>query len=91
MRIRWTPSAAENLQQIKEYLNEHNPGFAESTVLEIYEAVKSLKALPRRGRIGRVEGTRELVLLRLPYIVVYRVHEEAVEILHIWHAAQNRP
>jgi toxin ParE1/3/4 len=90
MRIRWTPAAAEDLEHIKEYLTEHLPEFAESTVLEIYEAVRSLKAMPRRGRVGRVEGTRELVLARLPYIVAYRLKEYSVEILHIFHGAQNR-
>jgi toxin ParE1/3/4 len=91
MRIRWTPAAAENLEHIKDYLSEHHPQFAQSTVLELYEAVRSLKAYPRRGRPGREEGTRELVLRRLPYIVAYRVREESVEVLHIFHSAQNRP
>jgi toxin ParE1/3/4 len=40
---------------------------------------------------GREEGTRELVLPRLPYIVVYRIRGEAVELLHVYHGAQNRP
>jgi plasmid stabilization system protein ParE len=30
-------------------------------------------------------------LPRLPYIVVYRVKEKDVEILHIYHGAQHRP
>lgn len=66
MRIRWTPAAAENLEQIKEYLTERHPEFAEATVLEIYEAIRSLKTWPQRGRVGREDGTRELVLARLP-------------------------
>jgi toxin ParE1/3/4 len=54
------------------------------------ERIEQLHAFPRRGRVGREEGTRELVLSLLPYIVVYRVRESAVEILQIWHAAQDR-
>lgn len=91
MRIRWTPAAAEDLEHIKDYLTEHLPQFALSTVLELYESVRSLKASPRRGRIGREERTRELLLPRLPYIVVYRLKEESIEVLHIYHGAQNRP
>lgn len=90
MRIRWTPAAAEDLEHIKDYLTEHLPQFAQSTVLELYETIRSLKMWPSRGRIGREEGTRELVVPRLPYIVVYRVKEQAVEVLHIYHGAQNR-
>jgi addiction module RelE/StbE family toxin len=91
MRIRWTRAAAEDLEHIKDYLTEHYPHLAQSTVLELYEAIRSLKTSPRRGRMGREEGTRELVLSRLPYIVAYRIKEQAVEVLHIFHGAQNRP
>jgi toxin ParE1/3/4 len=91
MRVRWTPAAAENLEHIKNYLTEHHPQFAQSTVLELYEAVRSLKTSPRRGRPGREGDTRELVLPRLPYIVAYRIKEDSIEILHIYHGAQKRP
>jgi plasmid stabilization system protein ParE len=50
-----------------------------------------LRSSPYRSRAGREEGTRELILPRLPYIVVYRVKEIDIEILHIYHGAQNRP
>ena len=70
MRIRWTPAAAEDLQHIKDYLTEHHPEFARSTVLELYESIRSLKNSPHRGRVGREEDTRELVFTAchtLPY------------------------
>jgi len=90
MRIRWTRAAAEDLEHIKDYLTENHPQFAQSTVIELYETIRSLKTSPRRGRLGREEGTRELVLSRLPYIVAYRIKEETVEVLHIFHRAKNR-
>src|SRR5260370_15483438 len=58
MRIRWTRAAAEDLEHIKDYLTEHYPHLAQSTVLELYEAIRSLKESPRRGRLtaqGRSE------------------------------------
>ena len=45
--------------------------------------------MPNRGRPGHRSGTRELLLSPLPYIVVYRVKDETVEILHIYHGAQD--
>jgi plasmid stabilization system protein ParE len=54
----------------------------------LYDSATSLGDLPNRGRIGRIAGTRELV--SNPCIIVYRV-TQAVEILRIRHAAQNRP
>jgi toxin ParE1/3/4 len=90
MRIRWTPAAADDLQHIFDYLTEQMPHLSRSTVVEIREAVRSLKKFPHMGRPGRLEGTRELLHDRLPYIVVYRVIKDAVEVLHIWHPAQDR-
>lgn len=53
MRIRWTYAAAEDLEHTKNYLTEHSPQLAQSTVLELYETIRSLKISPRRGRLGR--------------------------------------
>jgi toxin ParE1/3/4 len=90
MRLRWTPAAADDLESIEDYLARHHPSIAQSTILEIYETIQTLRSVPFRGRPGREEGTRELVLPRLPYIVVYRIKESDVEVLHIYHGAQHR-
>ena len=90
MRIRWTPAAADDLQQIHDYLRKHEPHLARPSVIALREAILSLRKFPHLGRPGAVDGTRELVHERLPYIVVYRVKGDAVEILHIWHASQDR-
>jgi len=90
MRIRWTPAAASDLTSIYEYLREHEPHLAQTTVIEIRQAISSLKTLPNRGRKGREEDTRELLHQRLPHIIAYRVKDTAVEILRIWHPAQDR-
>jgi len=91
MRIRWTPAAAADLQHISDYLKEHHPRYRQSTLRKLYEAVHALKQWPQRGRIGREEGTRELLFSPLPYVVVYRVTEKSVEVARIYHAAQDRP
>ena len=90
MRVRWTVPAAEDLEGIKNYLERHYPQFTEQTVRTIYERAGSLKTAPNRGRPGHRSGTRELALTPLPYVVVYAVKAEAVEILHIYHGAQDR-
>jgi len=56
----------------------------------LYDAIRALKQWPRRGRIGTEEGSRELIVPPLPYIAVYRVREEAIEVLRIVHGAQDR-
>jgi addiction module RelE/StbE family toxin len=89
MRIRWTLPAADDLQNIKNYLQQNHPRYAEPTVRTIYQRIRLLKNSPDRGRPGHRSGTRELALTPLPYVVVYAVKAEAVEILHIYHGAQD--
>jgi toxin ParE1/3/4 len=89
MRIRWTVPAADDLENIKKYLQRHYPHFAELTVRTIYQRIRSLKTAPHQGRPGHRSGTRELPLTPLPYVVVYSLKREAVEILHIYHGAQD--
>ena len=55
----------------------------------LHDGAMSLEAMPHRGRGGRIAGTRELVFA--PYVIVYRVEAEIVEILRIYHNAQDWP
>lgn len=45
--------------------------------------------MPQMGRIGLRTGTRERVVPRTPYIVVYRIGSDALDILHVFDARQN--
>jgi plasmid stabilization system protein ParE len=58
----------------------------------IYDAVQILGRYPEMGRVGIESGTRELVVPSFPmYIVVYRVIDSvAVQVLRVWHGAQER-
>jgi plasmid stabilization system protein ParE len=64
---------------------------AELIAKTIYESAGSLKSFPNKGRTGRVEGTRELPLPPLPFVVVYRIRKDIVEIANIVHGAQKWP
>jgi len=91
MRIRWTPAAAADLQYISDYLKNQHPHYRQPTMRKLYEAIRSLKTLPHRGRPGREEGTREVLFPPLPYVAVYRVKEQSIEVVRIYHGAQDRP
>jgi plasmid stabilization system protein ParE len=62
----------------------------EANVLRLYEGIRDLKNTPYLGRPGREEGTRELVFAPLPYIAVYRIKDQFIEVLGIYHGAQSR-
>ena len=91
MEIRWSPRASEDLEGIFKRIQEDNPTAAREVIKTIFDGCTALKSFPNRGRIGRIEGRRELVFPPLPFIVVYQVKAETVEISRIYHAAQDWP
>lgn len=91
MELRWTEEAANDLEHITDYLFENAPGRAAEIVREIYDAPSGLLMFPSRGRRGKQEGTRELVLSPLPYIVVYQIAGDVIHIVRILHGAQKWP
>ncbi len=91
MTVRWSPEAGADFAAIVEYIRKQNPSAADRVAGAIYDGCASLASFPRKGRLGRTKGTRELVLSPLPFIVVYRVGEEAVEIARVLHGAQRWP
>lgn len=91
MELRWTEEAVADLERIADYLFEHAPGHAERLLRALHEAPVALLTFPNRGRLGKKEGTRELVMSQLPYIVVYNVRDDAVYVVRILHGAQQWP
>ncbi len=91
MRIRWLEAASRDLDRAAAYIARDDPGAASRAVLRVVGAVGHLAANPGMGRVGRVEGTRELVVSDTPFIVPYRVKNGLVEILRVFHHAQKWP
>ena len=92
MRVRWTEAAARDLTAICDYIQVHNGAEAARKVaLCIYEQVSSLPQFPHIGRPGRKNGTRELVIRGLPFLAIYRVDEEVIEVVRVLHGAQRWP
>jgi toxin ParE1/3/4 len=91
MTVRWSPEAAADFVALVEYIRKQNSSAADRVARTIYDGCASLASFPRKGRPGRTRGTRELVFSPLPFIAVYRVEEEAVEIARVLHGAQRWP
>jgi plasmid stabilization system protein ParE len=88
-RVNWQPVAFADLTRVIRHIAEENPIAARRVGRELLLAADSLTIFPRRGRRGRIPGTRELVAVR-PYIIVYELTEhDTVTILRVWHEAQN--
>lgn len=93
MDIVWLPMARANRTNAIDYIAQENPRAALDQLDEIEQQSDMLAEYPEIGRAGRRRGTRELVVNRTPFILVYRVGSrlKRVEILRLLHGAQNWP
>jgi plasmid stabilization system protein ParE len=89
-RVVWSPEALDDIARITAYIAAENPVAAVRIARELLLAGDSLCVFPRRGRRGVRPEWRELAAIR-PYLVVYRILPgENVDMLRVWHAAQER-
>jgi len=91
LRVKWIRQALLDLEEVEAYIARDNPTAAAGTVLGIARAVSLLQEQPGIGRAGRVPGTRELVVPNTPFIVPYRVKDNIVQVLRVYHASRRWP
>lgn len=91
MNILWSPTALADLQEIYKYIASDSTQAAMKTVLRIQNSVERLSCFPLSGRIGRVAGTRELVVSGTPYICAYDIQKEQIRIAAIIHGRRMWP
>jgi addiction module RelE/StbE family toxin len=91
MTLTWTRTALGDLKHLHDDIADDNPDAARKMVSRIREATSRLRRNPYIGRAGRVSGTRELVIAGTPYIVVYCIEGQQVQIVAVLHGAQRWP
>jgi addiction module RelE/StbE family toxin len=91
MRVVWTAPALRELEAIGDYIGRESPHAATRVVNRILDRVDALTDQPETGRPGRIAGTRELVVTDTPFVVPYRLHEDRIEILSVFHGARRWP
>jgi toxin ParE1/3/4 len=89
--IIWSNTARAHLLHLDEYLSERSTDAAQRMAYRIYSTVGTLEQFPFVGRLGRIPGTRELVVPATPYVVMYRIADKAIEILAVLDGAQRWP
>lgn len=92
MQIKWTVSALNDLDSEMDYLSkEAGKDIARKAYKAIQEKISGLINFPYLGREGRIFGTKELVLTDFPYVIPYRVCEDRIEILAVFHTKRKLP
>lgn len=91
MKLEWSAFAFSDREGIFDYIEADSPRAAVAVDDAIAEAAGRLLDFPESGRIGRISGTRELVVTGLPYILAYNIRDDVVRILRVLHGAQQWP
>ena len=90
LNLEWKALAIADLLAIVDYISDDNPDAAQALKDEIEAKTSRIPDNPQLYRVGRVDGTREMVVCP-NYIVIYAEDAKAVTILRVLHAAQQWP
>ena len=91
MKVVWSRKAVQHLVVLREYIAKDSEQSAALVATRILDAIELLQTQPEMGRPGRVVGTRELVIPDTPYIIPYRIRNERLELIAVFHGRQRWP
>ena len=91
MRVRLTRAAEDDIAGVYTYYAERDPDLAGRVSRAIVGAIDGLVDFPLMGREGKVSGTRERIMTRYPYRIVYRLMGEQIFVVRVLHQSQNWP
>jgi plasmid stabilization system protein ParE len=83
--------ALKALSDILTYYEAQQNGLAVRFLRSYDDQINRLRDMPQIGRAGRVFGTRELIMQDFPFLIVYRVRKEYVQILRLIHQSMKYP
>lgn len=88
VQIEWTERSLEDLNKIHDYIARDSKSYANLFIKKIYNAVQKLREFPNMGRIVpevNISSVRELIFQN--YRIVYRIIDEIVEIITVFHGS----
>jgi plasmid stabilization system protein ParE len=91
MKLRFTPRAIANIEEIADYIHARNPAAARRVRAAIFDSLQNLILFPYVGRLQKAHGIRKFLTRKYVYIVYYAVDESAQEIviLNVKHPARR--
>ena len=91
MNLVWKAPAFNDLKGIKDYISLENPAAAIRVAKHLRDSASKVIANPYIGRAGTLAGTRELVVSNIPYILVYQLSDNEIQILRVVHTSRFWP
>jgi addiction module RelE/StbE family toxin len=91
--IEWSDASKADFADILAYCTNKGEKTTGNRIVEqIHKATRRLKTSPLSGRPGSYAGTREIVLVNIPYIIVYTVlGNNLTRIVRVMHTSRLWP
>ena len=90
MRVRYTPRARGDIEQIYRYLETQSPAGALNVLRAIYAGVQFISEFPQASEQTNDPRVRVRIVRRYRYRVFYSlVDGDTVEILHVRHTSRR--
>lgn len=89
MEIKFALRAIEDVDEIYEYLAKADECVAQSVLLHIEKTIDNLRDFPEVGKNSIVARTREMVVPKLPYIIIYEVADDVIFVLTIFNTSRD--
>lgn len=89
LRLRWTIKALIDFDEAQAYIAHENPTAARMVAERIHAAIERLREHPEIGTPARIREARTWVVRRTPYLIVYRVRSDALEVVRLWHGRRD--
>ena len=89
MRLRISSRAYRELASTADYLNARNPHAAWHAGERIQRTLRQLQRTPYIGRESGIGDIRQFPVPRLPYLILYRVAGDTVEVVAIFHTSRD--
>ena len=89
MRVRYTPRAFADREEIFAYLDERNPRVAREVKGVYQKTHRDLGSDPGRSPAIKELGVQAHWLGRYPYIIYYRIVGDEIWVVHIRHAVRE--
>ena len=88
-KLRWTTQAVEDVEAIRNFIANDSETYADLVVARLLEAVERLRLFPQSGRIvPELDDAQLREIIESPFRIVYRLHDESVEILTVFRASR---
>jgi toxin ParE1/3/4 len=91
LKTNWSAQADRDADEIWTFIAVDNVDAADRVIARFHAAVLALSEQPKMGHRGRIKGTREFAVSGTPYILIYEIGADIIQVRRVIHGARDWP